>query len=75
MQNGPIKHTHRQWNWLEVTDRASGTTRRISLGDAEIVVDVGYAAHVAGLSPECAWDVLRSGQEITTAAYVRRLAE
>lgn len=71
IHNGP---SGRQWNYLEVIDRASGEVERISLDDANSAASVAMAAERAGMTRAAAWDVLLSGGTVTTCGFVRRLA-
>lgn len=72
IHNGP---SGRQWNYLEVIDRASGETERIRLDDPNSAASVRYAAERAGLPLDAAWETLLSGGTIATFAFCRRLAK
>jgi hypothetical protein len=65
----------RQWNYLEVVDRASGEVERIPLDDRNSADSVAGAANRIGINVSAAWDILLNGCQLTTAGYVRQLAK
>jgi hypothetical protein len=64
----------RQWNYLEVVDRASGEVERIRLDDANSSASVAHAAERNEMTSALAWEILLDGGQIATAGFVRRLA-
>ena len=65
----------RQWNYLEVVDRAFGEVERISLDDPNSAESVKRAADALTMRIGQCWEILLDGGTLATFGFVRRLAK